>query len=186
MPRRALTLMIPLALGLGALAFAQPAQARTPPELAPGTKPQNFDFGPAFSVGFAGGPLGGIWLDYLYHFRGDQEGPAIGAMATLSAWPGRFGVASGFMFEYDFRLVPSKNLGLYLGPHFVAGFTAGRWRGNGYGAFYGMGGPTLKLSLNDFWSFWLRPINIEIIGGSLPGDNFYAGWGGALGAGITF
>jgi hypothetical protein len=164
------------------------ASAEVPTELRPGTKGQNFDFGPAFGVGFGnGGPLGGVWLDYLYHFRGNQEGPAIGALGVFSAWPGRIGGTAAFMFQWDFALVPSKNLGLYLGPHAALGFTGGRWNKNhNYAALYGMGGATLKLSVNDFWSFWVRPVNMELYAGNFPGDNLRGGFGASLGAGITF
>lgn len=188
MHARALSILAPFVLGLGLSLASADAEASTPPELTPGTKGQNFDFGAAFGVGInGGGPIGGIWLDYLYHFRRNQEGPAIGALGVFNAWPGRLGGTLGFMFEWDIRLVPSQNLGLYLGPHVVAGFTGGRCcNDNGYAAFYGMGGPTLKLSFKDFWSFWIRPLNLELFAGDFPGDDFRAGWGAALGAGITF
>ena len=59
----------------------------------------------------------------------------------------------------------------------------GRVAGEGFVAGYFMMGPTLKLSFNDFWSFYARPINLEV---AFNGDG--AGFGGlfSVGAGITF
>lgn len=176
-PRLASFALLLTVLGLSSDAYA------IPPALAPGTKANNFDFGPAFGVGRHGSAeLGGLWLDFLHHFRGDQSGPALGAMAQFTGSPASLSVVGGIMGEWDFRLVPSKELGLYLGPHAVFGFATGRSNEVGYGAFYGMVGPTVKLSVNDFWSFWVRPANAELF----AGRGIWGSYRGTLGAGITF
>ncbi len=160
-----------------------PEALAVPYELRPGTKANNFEFGPRFGYGFgAGHPFGSAWLDYLYHFRRDQSGPAIGAAALIGGWRNYFGLASGFMFEWDIRLVPSKNLGLYLGPHVVVGYGFRRYHNDRYHSFFGMVGPTLKLVVNDFWVFWARPVNFDV----RLGGPFFGSLTSALGAGITW
>ena len=161
------------------------AEARAiPPELRPGTKPHYFEFGPTVGYGVLGprGGLGGAWLDYLYHFKGNAEGPALGALTVFGGWSRYFSFAVGPMFQWDFKLVPSKPLGLYLGPHVSTGYTFVSWRGVGAHSFYAMAGPTLKLIVNDFWCFWARPLNFDFRWFGRADLNF----GAALGAGITF
>lgn len=164
------------------LTWSTDAQA-VPSELRPGTKANNFDFGPRFGYGFGHkNPVASGWLDYLYHFSGTQEGPAIGVAALVGGWKNYFGFASGFMFEWDFLLVPGKNLGLYLGPHVVAGYGFRRHHNDRYHSFFAMAGPTLKLSVNDFWSFWARPVNFDLrLGGPFQGTLT-----SAIGVGITW
>ncbi len=160
-----------------------PEAGAVPRELRPGTKANNFEFGPRFGYGFGHRhAYGSAWLDYLYHFSGDQSGPAIGAAAFIGGWRNYFGFASGFMFEWDFQLVPSKNLGLYLGPHVVAGYGFHRFVDDRYHSFFVMAGPTLKLCLNDFWVFWVRPFNFD----GRIGRFFQPSVTSAIGAGITW
>lgn len=162
------------------------ASAKIPTELRPGTKPHYFEFGP--TAGHSLGPHGthaNGWLNYLYHFRGGPEGPALGAVLVGGGWNKSYRLMAGALFEWDFKLIPSKALGLYLGPH-VAGGYGFRHRGrDGRLTSHGFqltAGPTVKLLLNDFWSFWVRPINVDL----LIGRDFGPGLTGALGAGITF
>jgi hypothetical protein len=168
--------------------WSSTAQAAIPPELRPGTKPHYFEFGPTFNFGFLGdGPYGGpgaaAILDYRYHFQGGAEGPSLGVLSTVGGWSNRFHFSAGPMFEWDFKLVGDKPLGLYLGPHIAAGYHISTHKGDpAYHAFTTMLGPTLKLIVNDFWVFWVRPANFEM---RFAGD-IYGSWSGALGAGITW
>ncbi|MCA9715436.1 MAG: hypothetical protein KC468_12225 [Myxococcales bacterium] len=167
-------------------AHSTDAQA-VPPELRPGTKPHHFEFGPTFGWGFFGPgdayPLASAWIDYRYHFFGNAEGPSLGVASLIGGWRNRFSFTVGPMFEWDFRLVKDKPLGLYLGPHIVSGWRVETFRDNPtYHYFFAMVGPTLKLIVNDFWVFWVRPANIDF----RFGHAIYGNWGGALGAGITF
>ena len=179
--------LAPLALSLsvaaGVALIATEAQA-IPPELRDGTKANRFEFGPHVGYGWGRGigPAGSVWLDYLYHFKGNAEGPALGVVTHVGGWRDYIGFSAGPMFEWDFKLVPSKPLGLYLGPHFAAGYNFNRWRGIGYHGFFAMAGPTLKLIVNDFWCFWARPANFDI----RWYDGFHGNYGAAIGAGITW
>ncbi|MEZ4452125.1 MAG: hypothetical protein R3B09_21855 [Nannocystaceae bacterium] len=181
MPRASL---VPGLCVFAVLALAGTDAGAVPSSLRPGTKPHYFEFGPTVGYGFHGplGPAGGAWLDYLYHFKGDAEGPALGVLTTFGAWKHRFAFNVGPMFQWDFKLVPSKALGLYLGPHISAGYAFGAFDGRNYHSFYALVGPTLKLIVNDFWCFWARPLNFDIrYYGAITGN-----YGAAIGAGITF
>lgn len=175
------------------LTWSSPAEAAIPKELRPGTHPHVWEFGPAFGIGVHGhsiGPLASVWTNYLYHFRGDATGPALGAMLVVGGWNHHLGLTTGGMFEWDFQVVPSKPLGVYLGPHVVAGYSGYyhyHGQGNGhrddaYHSFYTQAGATARLILNDFWSFWIRPTNFEF----RIANDFNFSWGAALGAGLTF
>lgn len=180
------------ALGLGltltifsAVALAAPEAGAVPPELREGTKANRFEFGPHVGFGWGNrgiGPAGAVWLDYLHHFSGNAEGPALGVVSHVGGWRDYFGFTIGPMFEWDFKLIPSKNLGLYLGPHVAAGYSFHRWKGTPPHSFFAQVGPTLKLIVNDFWVFWARPLNFDIRWYGYIAGNY----GGAIGAGITF
>lgn len=185
-PRRALGVVVAVAcLGVVGLSSAD-ARAEIPPELRPGTKPHYFEFGPTVGHGFgAHGTHADGWLNYLYHFKGGPEGPALGAVLVGGGWNRSYRFMAGALFEWDFKLVPSKPLGLYLGPHVAAGYGFRHHRrddGVSSHGFQLVAGPTVKLLVNDFWSFWVRPINVDL----LIGTDFGPGLNAALGAGITF
>lgn len=175
--------IVPALCVFGALALAGAEARAVPSSLRPGTKPHYFEFGPTVGHGFRGplGPAGGVWLDYLYHFKGNAEGPALGVLTTFAAWKRHYAFNVGPMFQWDFKLVASKPLGLYLGPHFAAGYAFGAFDRR-YHTFFFMAGPTLKLIVNDFWCFWARPLNFDFRWyGAFSGN-----YGAAIGAGITF
>ncbi|MBK8264436.1 MAG: hypothetical protein IPK80_24225 [Nannocystis sp.] len=171
-------------LSFVAISTASTAALAVPKELRPGTKPHYFEFGPNVGYGFYGprGALGGAWLDYMYHFQGGAEGPALGVLTLFGGWNRYFSFSVGPMFQWDFKLVKSKPLGLYLGPHVSTGYSFFSWRGVGDHSFYAMVGPTVKLIVNDFWCFWARPLNFDLRWYGRVDGNF----GAALGAGITF
>lgn len=196
--RRPLSLVLPAALGLW-LGIPSSAQAGIPKELRPGTHPHVWEFGPAFGIGVNGpvGPLASGWTNYLYHFRGDMSGPALGAVLVAGGWNQHASVTTGAMFEWDFQVVPSKPLGVYLGPHVIAGYSGyfhfhdgpddGPGNGNGHDNsadhwFYSQAGATARLILNDRWSFWVRPTNFEF----RVANEFNFSWGASLGAGLIF
>ncbi|MCA9634492.1 MAG: hypothetical protein KC420_00470 [Myxococcales bacterium] len=166
------------------LALAAPEAQAVPSSLRDGTKANRFEFGPHVGYGFGRGPgpAGAAWLDYLYHFKGNAEGPALGVVTHVGGWARYFGFAVGPMFEWDFKLIPSKPLGLYLGPHVAAGYGFYKWNKTPYHSFFAMAGPTVKLIVNDFWCFWARPVNIDMRWYGF----FAASYGAAIGAGITW
>lgn len=178
---------LPLACAIASFASVvalSPEAAAIPKELRPGTKPHYFEFGPTVGYGFRGphGAAGGAWLDYLYHFKGNAEGPALGVLTVFGGWSRYFTFSVGPMFQWDFKLVASKPLGLYLGPHVSTGYSFFSWRGVGDHSFYALAGPTVKLIVNDFWCFWARPMNFDFRWYGVADLNY----GAALGAGITF
>ena len=170
---------------LATFAIGTSEAAAVPTELRDGTKANRFEFGPHAGFGWGKkdiGPAGSVWLDYLYHFSGNAEGPALGVVAQVGGWRDYFGFSVGPMFEWDFKLIQSKPLGLYLGPHVAAGYRFDRWNKTPAHAFFATVGPTLKLIVNDFWCFWARPLNIDVRWYGYVAGNY----GGALGAGITW
>ena len=183
--RALLTRLAPLALMAAVYAHSTDAQA-IPPELRPGTKPHHFEFGPTFGWGFFGPDDyrgASALIDYRYHFFGKPEGPSLGVASFIGGWERRFHFSVGPMFEWYFRLVKDKPLGLYLGPHIISGWRFDSHRDDrAYHYFFAMVGPTLKLIVNDFWVFWVRPANIDF----RFGPHTYGHWNGALGAGIIF
>jgi len=185
--RKALGSIIVAVASLSIVALpSRDARAKIPPDLREGTKPNYFEFGPTAGHGFgAHGTHADGWLNYLHHFRGAAEGPALGAVVVGGGWDRSYRFMAGVLFEWDFKLIKDKPLGLYLGPHVAGGYGFRDRRHDDRVTSHGFqitAGPTLKLLLNDFWSFWVRPTNVDL----LIGTDFGPGVTGAIGAGITF
>ena len=145
---------------------------------APGTdsdRPWSLQLGLGPEVGLpSGGVQGRLALDFQYHFKGTDVGPALGAQTHMHFASGLFGMNIGPIFLWDFRVVAAKKFKLYVAPLVALGYhftTIPALDATGH-AFFMDFGAQVKGIVNDRVGFFARPANFSLI----------AGRGGATGA----
>jgi hypothetical protein len=187
--------------GLAVLSSSS-ARAEIPPILRPGTHPW---FG-SLSLGVAGKlkdtPTQFKLVEAVgYHFSGNAGGPAIvfELQESLSDEAGStaYVVEIGPKFQWDIPIV--QNLGLYLTPSVMLGYSRAGWSGNnvfGFGGVPSSNGFTLqfgfegRLILADRGLVFMRPFTIDVGGGQADcnGCGFNTGvrWDFLMGGGVIF
>ena len=118
--------------------------------------------------------LGRLTLDFQYHFRRTDVGPALGAQTHMHFARGLFGMDLGPIFLWDFRLVATRKFKLYIAPLTALGYHFTRitdFDATAHGSFMDFG-VQLKGIVKDRVGFFVRPANFSVI----------AGKGGAAGA----
>ncbi|TPV94601.1 MAG: hypothetical protein B7733_14380 [Myxococcales bacterium FL481] len=151
---------------------------KVPESMRPGTRAHVLEFG--------FGPYSRWWgleASYLYHLSGGPTGPAVGAVASGSAWLGSASFSFGGKFQWDFRLFPSQPLGLYVGPFATVAYQHRSAIRSDIGAH-------ARLLFNDRWVVFVQPLVLGMY--FFMGDANY--WGrqvwptyhASLGGGVTF
>jgi hypothetical protein len=145
---------------------------------APGTdsdRPWSLQLGLGPEVGLPGGGVRGkLALDFQYHFKGTDVGPALGLQTHMHFARGLFGMSVGPIFLWDFRVVAAKKFKLYVAPLVALGYhftTIPQLDATSH-AFFMDFGAQVKGLVNDRVGFFVRPANFSVI----------AGRGGAAGA----
>lgn len=166
---------LPAALLFVGLASA-PAIASAGPNDNSSDRPWTLDIGVGPTINLPHGvALGKAGLDFQYHFKGGDVGPALGGQFLMHFRNQLFGFNVGPIFLWDFRVVTAGSFKLYLAPFVAAGysltnFTAGPVHGNSHAFFMDLGGQ-LKGVWNDRVGFFVRPTTFSV----------WAGQGGATG-----
>jgi hypothetical protein len=159
--------------------FSLPAVAAAGPNDNSSSRPWSVPIGAGPMVGIPrGGVLGKFGVDFQYHFKGGDVGPALGGMLHTHFAQHTFGFNVGPIFMWDFRVYQTGRFKLYLAPLIGAGYS---FTANDFHAFFMDLGGQLKGVVNDRVGFFVRPINFSM----------FAFPGGAAGAwtlflGITF
>jgi len=154
---------LPAALLFLGLATA-PAIAAAGPNDNSSSRPWTLDIGvgpsiPLFRIPSAFGRAG---LDFQYHFKGGDVGPALGALFYTHFAPSTFGFNVGPMFLWDFRVHQGGKFKLYLAPLVAAGYAYTTYDSH---AFFADFGGQLKGVWNDRVGFFVRPINFSVWAG---------------------
>jgi hypothetical protein len=138
-------------------------------------RPWSLQLGLGPEVGLpSGGVQGKLALDFQYHFRRTDVGPALGLQTHMQFASGLFGMAVGPIFLWDFRVVATKKFKLYVAPLVALGYrftTIPALDATAHGFFMDFGAQ-LKVVVNDRVGFFVRPANFSLV----------AGKGGAAGA----
>ena len=175
---------LPAALVFLGLAAA-PAIAAAGPNDNSSDRPWTLDIGLGPTINLeSGSALGKAGLDFHYHFKGGDVGPALGGQFYMHFRDSVFGFNVGPMFLWDFRVYDGGKFKMYLAPLVALGYSltnfhAGPFHGNSHAFFMDFGGQ-FKGVWNDRVGFFIRPVNFSL----------WAGEGGATGfwtliAGLT-
>jgi len=175
---------LPAALVFLGLAGA-PAIAAAGPNDNSSSRPWTLDIGMGPMVNLEGGAaLGKGGLDFHYHFKGGDVGPALGGQFYMHFRDHVFGFNLGPMFLWDFRVFQGGKFKMYLAPLVALGYSLTNFHGGGFSAnshqFFMDFGGQFKGVWNDRVGFFIRPVNFSV----------WAGEGGATGfwtlvAGLT-
>jgi hypothetical protein len=167
---------LPAALLFLGLATA-PAIAFAGPNDNSSSRPWTLNIGLGPMVNLEGGSvLGKGGLDFQYHFKGGDVGPALGGQFYMHFRDHVFGFQVGPIFLWDFRLVTAGNFKLYLAPLVAAGYSFTTFTpspgGESHAFFMDFGGQ-LKGVWNDRVGFFVRPTNFSLLAGNNGATGFY-------------
>lgn len=128
--------------------------------------------------------LGKAGVDFAYHFKGGDTGPALGGLFYMHFRERTFGFNLGPMFLWDFRVHTGRKFKLYLAPLVALGYSLTNYHG-GDGSdtdhhFFMDFGGQLKGVWNDRVGFFIRPLNFSLVAGEGGATGFWT-----LVAGIT-
>jgi hypothetical protein len=167
--RRLLLASIP-----AAVVTLAPSVASAGPNDNSSSRPWSLQVGIGPSINLeSGGAFGKAGLDFQYHFKGGDVGPALGGLFYFHFAERVFGFNVGPIFMWDFRVYSGGKFKLYLAPLIAAGYslttvTHTNFVGNAF--FLDLGGQ-LKGMVNDRVGFFVRPATFSM----------WAGPGGATG-----
>jgi len=161
---------LPAALVFLGLAGA-PALASAGPNDNSTSRPWTIDIGLGPMINLpGGGALGKAGLDFHYHFKGGDVGPALGGWIYTHFAPGTFGFNVGPMFLWDFRVHSSGRFKLYLAPLIVAGYSYTTYDWHAFFADFGM---QLKGVWNNRVGFFVRPLNFSVWAGNFGATGWW-------------
>jgi hypothetical protein len=168
---------LPAALLFLGLATA-PAIASAGPNDNSSSRPWTLDIGLGPMINLPSGyAMGKAGLDFHYHFKGGDVGPALGGQFYMHFREATFGFNVGPLFLWDFRVHSSGNFKLYLAPLIAMGysFTTFGFGGNNAEshAFFADFGGQLKGVWNDRVGFFVRPINFSVWANEGGATGFY-------------
>jgi len=155
-----------LALLLGTLAgSAIPAAAWAGPSDSSSSRPTAVQIGIGPVVGIPGGGVfGRVPIDFQYHFRRGDVGPALGMQLPFNFSRGSIGMNLGPIFVWDFRITQAGRAKLYLGPLVTTGygFAAGTHGGGAAHFWYLTLGPQFRALWNDTVGLFVRPASFDV------------------------
>lgn len=166
------------------LASLVPSRAEAGPSDNSSGRPFAAQLGLGAAVGIPGGGLfGRAPIDFQYHLRGGDVGPAIGAWLPIHFDSGMFGMNLGPMFLWDFRVGQAGNAKLYLGPLAATGYGfSAATHGHGAAHFWFLTlGAQFRALWNDKVGLFVRPATFDLwVGNGWAGGNWSATAGLAL------
>lgn len=151
---------------------------------APGAdndRPWSFQAGLGPEIGLpAGGVRGRMPLDFQYHLKRTDDGPALGFQLPMHFARSTFGMNIGPMFMWDFRVVANDKFRLYVAPMVALGyhFTTIPPLHATLNAFFMDFGGQLKGIVNERVGFFVRPLGFSLLaarGGAAGAYSFLAG-----------
>jgi hypothetical protein len=168
-----MTKTLPLALALFVPAVADAAPARDP-----NGHPWTLNVGVGPTVNLEGaGALGKLGLDFQYHFKRGDVGPALGASFYTHFRAHVFGFQLGPLFSWDFRVHRKDKLALYLAPLVGLGYSLTGYPGSYYGGtdsqFFMDFGGQFKAVFRDRVGFFVRPANFSLLAGRGGATGFW-------------
>jgi hypothetical protein len=162
---------------------AAPAIAVAGPNDNSSDRPWSLDIGLGPAVNLESGTAyGKAGLDFHYHFKGGDVGPALGGLFYMHFRDSVFGFNLGPMFLWDFRVHDGGKFKLYLAPLVALGYSLTNVHGGGYGGnshhFFMDFGGQLKGVWNDRVGFFVRPLNFSLFAGDGGATGFWTLIGG--------
>jgi hypothetical protein len=165
---------------------ALPSLAWAGPSDRSSSRPTAVQIGIGPVVGIPGGGVSGrIPLDFQYHFRGGDVGPALGMQLPLNFSRGSLGMHIGPSFVWDFRVAQVGRAKLYLGPLATTGygFSAATHGGGAAHFWYLTLGAQFRALWNDKVGLFIRPASFDV----LVGNGWAAGgWSFTAGLALAF
>lgn len=173
-----------------ALAFALlvPNVAEAAPARDAKGRPWTLNVGIGPMVNLEGeGALGKFGLDFQYHFKRSDTGPALGASFYTHFRGHVFGFQLGPLFLWDFRVYRKDKVALYLAPLVGLGYSLTGYPGTYYGGtqshFFMDFGGQFKAVFRDRVGFFVRPANFSLLAGRGGATGF---WTLLMGVTIAF
>ncbi len=133
--------------------------------------------GPTLDIPF-GFAIGTVGVDFQYHFKRGDVGPALGGLLHTHFGVGEFGFTTGPIFMWDFRVVTSSNFKLYVAPLAAAGFGLNTYGRGADPFFFADIGGQLKGVWNDRVGFFVRPATFSVWAGPFGGVGLWTLFGG--------
>jgi hypothetical protein len=165
---------------------AVPAVAHAGPSDSSSSRPTAVQIGIGPVVGIPGGGVDGrIPIDFQYHFRRGDVGPALGLQLPMNFSRGSFGMHIGPIFLWDFRVGQLGNAKLYLAPLATTGFgfSTGTHGGGSAQFWYLTLGGQFRALWRDTVGLFVRPASFDV----LVGNGFVAGaWSFTAGLALAF
>jgi hypothetical protein len=154
-----------LAPPLAAALTAGPAHGAVAPRDNASDRPWSLNAGMGPMVNLESGlALGKLGLDFQFHFRRGDVGPALGAAWWLHFRGHVLGFNLGPMFLWDFRVYAKRKVKLYIAPTITTGYALTGFVPNGgsRSAFFLDFGGQFKALVNDRVGVFVRPVNFSL------------------------